>query len=78
MNLKCAAAHYYHLFIIILCIANSEVIGGRFTEIQASKSNLHMFFILGFAIKIRIPKHQAFTKQVLFIIFNENIVHFVL
>jgi hypothetical protein len=74
--LKCATAHYCHLFIIILCTANSEVIGGRFTEIQASKSNLHMFFILGSAIKIRIPKHQAFAKHVLFVIFNENIFHF--
>ena len=58
-------------------IANSEVTDGRFTEIQASKSDLPTFFILGSAIIIRIPKHQAFTKQVLFTIFNENIVHFV-
>jgi len=58
-------------------IANSEVTDGRFTEIQASKSDLPTFFILGSAIIIRIPNHQAFTKQVLFTILNENIVHFV-
>jgi len=43
--LKCATAQYCHLFIIILRITNSEVIDRRFTEIQDSKSNLHMFFI---------------------------------
>jgi len=63
---------------LLLFIANSEVTGGRFTEIQASKSDLPMFFILGSSIIIRIPKHQAFTKQALFTIFNENAVHFVL
>jgi len=54
--LKCATAQYCHSFIIILCIANSEVIGGRFTELQASKSNLHIFFILN----IRLSRNQDY------------------